>query len=168
MYYCKLMKQAWSLRNRLDSEYVYHILWNTIRYGTFVRILQNKIQSETDSNVTHIHWNVGYPPNVYSVRTQYVSVSQWLQHSFPPWQKGFAIEGKSVITIRIPIHIVYIRKMSWMNIWLSDIYGWCRYLFGIVSCSARYVQMFRVISCSARYNTYILIWVLSLSFGPVL
>eukprot|EP00957_Ditylum_brightwellii_P077173 5864458-Ditylum_brightwellii.AAC.1 len=67
-----LSKSPWrgvvarSLQNGLDSESAYRILQNTIQYGTLAHILQNKIRYKTDSNVTHIHWNVRYPPDAYS------------------------------------------------------------------------------------------------------
>ena len=78
MDYSKLTEQAQSLQNRLNSESAYHILRITIQYGTSLRILQNRIGSETDNNNTHIRWNIGYSSNMYSVHMQSVSVSQWL------------------------------------------------------------------------------------------
>eukprot|EP00957_Ditylum_brightwellii_P055810 4228587-Ditylum_brightwellii.AAC.1 len=72
------------------------------------------------------------------------------------WQKGFAMEGKSDVTIGIQIRIAYIRNYtSVVRLTLRRILG-CRCPFGGPAASRVVHVTFPIVSCSAGYNTWIL------------
>eukprot|EP00957_Ditylum_brightwellii_P181927 13860362-Ditylum_brightwellii.AAC.1 len=69
------------------------------------------------------------------------------------WQMGFAIEGKSDVTIGIWIHISYVRNyVSVVRPMFRHILGCCC-LFGGPAASHVVCVMFSIVSCSTGYNT---------------
>eukprot|EP00957_Ditylum_brightwellii_P070902 5388322-Ditylum_brightwellii.AAC.1 len=72
------------------------------------------------------------------------------------WQKGFAVEGKSDVTIRIQICIMYVQNYtSVIRPTFQCILGCCCPFGGPAASHVVHV-MFPIVSCSAGYNTWIL------------
>ena len=62
---------------------------DTIETAHALRVMQ--LVPQIDSNIPRYIRTLAVQPMCNSVRTRYVSISQWLRHSSPPWQIPFAM-----------------------------------------------------------------------------
>eukprot|EP00957_Ditylum_brightwellii_P028977 2188839-Ditylum_brightwellii.AAC.1 len=68
------------------------------------------------------------------------------------WGKGFAMEGKSDVTIGIQIHITYVRNYASVVQPTFQCISGCCCLFGGPAASHVVHVMFPIVSCSAVYD----------------